>query len=60
MVAHQKFITECWTATHLVEIYCNVGNPQLFPVMHRRGVCLVGGGYLTLVSTYVQYLFEYF
>ena len=29
---------------------------QLLRVMYRRGVCLLGGEYLTLVSTYVQYL----
>ena len=44
-----KVITGCWIATHLIEIYCNVGNPQLFLLMHRSGVFCVfflGGKYL--------------
>ena len=27
-----KLITGCWIATYLIEIYCNVGNPQLSPI----------------------------
>ena len=26
-----KVITVCWITTHVKEIYCNEGNPQLFP-----------------------------
>ena len=26
-----KVITVCWITTHVKEIYCNVGNPQLLP-----------------------------
>ena len=28
--SRSKLITGCWIATHPIEIYCNVGNPQLF------------------------------
>ena len=53
----------CWMATHLVEIYCNVGNPQLFLLVHRSGGFLLEGkhlawGDLTLVSIYVPVPFR--
>ena len=28
--SRSKLIAGCWIATHPIEIYCNVGNPQLF------------------------------
>ena len=35
---HMKVITGCLIVTHLIEIYCNVGNIQLFLLMLRSGV----------------------
>ena len=54
-----KLITGCWIATHLVEIYCNVGNPQLFTPHAQKLRFLLGGKYLAwggiiLVFIYVQ------
>ena len=42
-----KLITGCWIVTHPIEIYCNVGNPQLF-YTSCTGVeaFLLGGEYL--------------
>ena len=35
-------ITGCWIGTHLVEIYCNVGNLQLFLLMDKSGDLFAG------------------
>ena len=40
-----QLITWCWIATYLVEIYCNVGNTQRFPLMHRSWGLPLGGDF---------------
>ena len=62
---HMKVITGSSIVTNLIEIYCNVGNPQLFLLMHRSGGCFCWAASishwvdLTPVSIYIQYIFEF-
>ena len=47
-----SLIAGCWIATYIEEIYCNIGIPQLPPLV-QSGVVLLGDKYLAQGDLYL-------